>query len=165
MIVRSLVTLTILAALGNGPLIAQQDEAVEVGPIIALQMTGELAAEYLKQTRPKEDGQVPPGLIIETTAILAQQLNDGRIRVEHTSHTACDSETPRLVTLTATVEPSKLTTDVIPKGAGLYSSPADHKSGSKPTMKTKQTKSWRLMLSNLKGVKLRTWTLTKELGD
>jgi hypothetical protein len=165
MIVRTLAVFVVLAAIGNGSLFAQQNTHGEVGDHVVIQMTGDLAAEYGKCIGTIKKDQVPPGLEISTTATIAQKLRDGRVRIEHTSHIIRDREPVRLVTLTATVDSTKLTTDVTPKGTAVYASPADHKNGSKSTLTTTETRTLRLTLSDLEGLKLRMWTLAEELGN
>jgi hypothetical protein len=157
---RTLVALAALALIGNVSLFAKQNTSTKVGQHLVLQMTGDLAVEYAKCTGSINKDNVPPGLEIETTATIVQQLEDGLIRVEHTSHIVRDGEPDRLVTLTSTVDSTKLTTDVTPKGTEVYASP-----GAKPTRTTTETQTLRLSLSDLQALKLRTWTLAEELGD
>jgi hypothetical protein len=165
MTIRTLGAFAALAAIANGSLFAQQDKPAEVGDHIVIQMTGDLATEYGKRTGVIKKDQLASGLQIETTATVSRKLDDGRIRVEHTSHIVRDDEPARLVTLTATVESAKLTTDVMPKGTPVFVSPTEHKNGTKPTLTTAETRTRRLTLSDLKGLKLRTWTLAEEVGD
>ena len=165
MLVRTLVALVALAAIGNGSLSAQQNAPAAVGDHVVIQMTGELAAEYGKRVGAIKKDQVPAGLEISMTATIAQKLDGGRIRIEHTSHIVRDREPIRLVTFTTTVDSTKLTTGITPKGTAVYASPAGHKNGTKPTLTAAETKTLRVTLSDLKGLKLRTWTLAEELGD
>jgi hypothetical protein len=65
-----------------------------------------------------------------------------------------------LVTLSATVDPSAITSRVTPKGSLVSSHP-----GAPAVASTAETKSPLLKLSDLKNVKLRTWTLTDEIGE
>ncbi len=160
MLIRTLTTLAVLAVFGNESLLAQQNTATKVGEHLAIQMTGDLAVEYAKRTGSINKDKVPNGLEISTTATIVQKFKDGRIQIEHTSHIVRDGEPVRLVTLTATVDSTKLTTDITPKGTEVYASP-----GAKPTLTTTETQRLRVTLSDLKALKLRTWTLAEELGE
>ena len=164
MIARTLTILAVLAAIGHGPLFAQQNEPAMVGDQIVIQLAEDLAAEYGKRTGAIKSDQASPGLQIETTATVAQQLHGDRIRVEHTSPIVRDGQPTRLVTLTATVKSTRLRTIVTPKGTAVVASPAEHKKGAKPIQTTTETKTRRLPLSDLEEVKLRTWTFAEELG-
>ena len=86
-------------------------------------MNGDLAVEYAKCTGSINKDNVPPGLEIATTATITKQLKDGRLRVEHTSHIVREDEPHQLVTLTATVDSTTLTTDITPKGTEVSTSP------------------------------------------
>ena len=160
MLTRTLVAVAALAVVGNGSLLAQKNTPTKVGEPLALQMTGNLAVEYAKRVGAIDKDKVPPGLEVSTTATVAQNLKDGRIRIEHTSNIVRNGEPLRLVTLTATVDATKLKRDVTPKGTEVYASP-----GAEPIQSTKDVQTLRLTLSDLKSMKLRTWTLTEELGD
>ncbi len=107
MLMRTLAALAALAVIGNGSIFAQQNTSTKVGDHLVIQMTGDLAVEYAKRTGSINKDKVPPGLEISTTATIAQKLENGRIRVEHTLHIVRDGEPVRLVTLTATVDSSK----------------------------------------------------------
>lgn len=160
MVLRILAALTLILGIGNG-LYAQQSHATaKVGDHLAIRMTGDLAKEYAQRTGSLRGNQAPTGFQIEISATIAQHLTDGRIRIEHTSHINRDGGTTRLVALTATVDPTKITKDITPKGAPVYASP-----GAEPKLTTEITKTLRLKLSDLKGLKLRTWTLSEEIGD
>ena len=166
MLARTLAALTALAVLGNGPLFAQQHvTSAKVGDHLVIRMTGDLAREYAQRTGSLGETKAPAGLEIETHATIAQTLDNGRIRIEHSSHIKHDSKQDRLVTLTATVDRTKLTTNATRKGTPVYASPAAHRNGTKPRLTTEDTKMLRLQLSELKGLKLRTWTLAEEIGD
>lgn len=101
-----------LAIVANGTMTAEEVARVDVGSIVILEMTGELAAEYAKHTDSIKDGKIPDGLQISTSATIAQRLEDGRIRFEHTSHVVREGKTPRLVTLVATVDGSNHSTPI-----------------------------------------------------
>ena len=157
---RLLAALALCLGIGNGLFAQQNDASAKVGDQLAIQMTGDLAKEYAKRVGSLRGNEAPGGLEIETSATIAQHLNDGRIRIEHTSHVNRDGGTTRLVTLTATVDPAKITTGLTPKGTPVRVSP-----NAEPKPTTKVAKTLRLKLTDLKGLKLRTWTLSEEIGD
>ncbi len=128
-------------------------------------MTGKLAAEYGKLAGSIDGDRIPDGLNISTTAIVAQHLGDGRIRIEHTMPVMRDGAPIRLVTLTATVDATAVKTSDIPAGTATYTSPGEHRTGEKPTFTKDATKQFTLKLADLTGVKLRSWTLANEIGD
>ncbi len=165
MVTRTIMAFVALASITSGSLFAQEHTPGKVGALLVLEMTGDVAREYAKRTRSiKGDGR-PAGLEISTSAIVAQQLDDGRIRVEHTSHIVRDGNSVRLVTLSAIVDSTAVKTHVIPKGTAISSSPTTHKNGEEPGLTGKETRAFRLRLSEFKGLKLRSWTLADEIGD
>ncbi len=160
MLNRTLAIVVALALLGNGSSLAQQHTSAKVGEPLVIRMTGDLAVEYAKRIESIDKAKVQPGLEVSATARIAAVLKDGRYRVEHTSHIVRDGEPDRLVTLSATVDSTKLTTDVTPKGTEVYASP-----GARSTRTTEKTQTLRLTLSELQSLKLRTWTLAEEIGE
>jgi hypothetical protein len=96
---------------------------------------------------------------------IAQQLDDGRLRVEHSAPVLPAGQKPQLVTLTAIVSSKQFTTTVLPAGTAIYSTPQPPQPGDKPTITTTDTNIVSLPLADLKGVKIRTWTLSEELGE
>jgi len=163
--VRTLVALALVAVTGHGLLAQQSDAAAKVGDLLVIRMTGDLAKQYARRTGSPQETEASAGLTIETTATIEQKLDGGRIRIEHRSHIVRDGHQARLVTLTAIVDSAKFTTDLTPRGTSIYASPADHKNGAHPRTTTEDTKTLRLELSELKGLKLRTWTLAEEVGN
>ncbi len=160
MLNRTLAVLATLALIGNESSYAQQHTSTKVRDKLVIRMTGDLAVEYAKCTGSINKAKVLPGLEISTTARIAEVLNDGRYRVEHTSHIVRDGEPDRLVTLSATVDSTKLKTDVTPKGTEVYASPS-----ARSTRTNKETQTLRLTLSELQSLKLRTWILAEEIGE
>lgn len=165
MLARTLAALAVVAVIENGLWAQQRDDAAKVGDHLVIRMTGDLAKQYTRCTGSLQENEAPAGLAIETIATIAQKLDDGRIRIEHSSRIKGNGNQARLVTLTATIDSAKVTTDVTPKGTPIYASPAAHKSGTKPAMTSEDTKILRLQLSELKGLKLCMWTLAEEIGD
>jgi hypothetical protein len=149
-----------------GGLVARGDDAViSVGDQIALEMTGDLAEQYARRTGSlKPDQQVPSGLSIVTSATVCQQLKNGQYRIEHSTSFIDRAKKPGLVTLTSTVDAKQLKQHVKRRGP-VYASPADSQNGPKLGQIESESRILRLELSELKGLKLRTWSLTEEIGD
>jgi len=150
---------------GNAASAQEKILSINVGDLLFIQMTGDLAKEYARCTRSLKWNESPAGLQISTSATVAQKRDDGRFRIEHSSHIKRDGNLARLVTLTAIVDSTKIASEVTPKNTPVYHSPADHQKGVKPTLTQKDQRTLRLELSELKGVKLRTWALAEEIGD
>lgn len=160
MMIRAFVVLMLFVGIGNRLCAQQEDTAVKAGDLVVLTMTGDLAKEYARRTESRAANDLPKGLEIQTVASIEQRFDDGRIRIEHSSGIKTDGKTTRLVTLTATVDPSKVTTSITPKGTMLYASP-----GANPFPSTEETKGLQITLSDLKGLKLRIWKLSEEIGE
>ena len=162
---RVLAMFLVVTVVGNGPLFAKEGSSANVGDHLFVQMTGELAKEYAQCSGVLQKNEAPAGLDVQTTATVAQTLANGRIRIEHWAPIKRDGKQDRLLTLTAIVDRTNITTDVTPKGTHVYASPAAHKDGAKPSLTAEDANVLRLQLSDLKGVKLRTWTLASEIGE
>lgn len=158
-------TLIVATILGNSLFAHEVGAAPKAGDHLFLRMTGDVAKEYARLTGAFPENGAPAGLEIETSATVTQALADRPIRIEHTSHIIRDGKRVRLVTLTGKIDRKEVTTEVTPKGTPVYASPEDYEKGSKPTATNKDTKSLRLQLSNLKGLRLRSWALTEEIGE
>ena len=113
MLARALIALAILATNDN-ILWAQNNADIKEGDHVAVRLTGDLARKYSQQTGQLNNRQAPPGLEISTTATIAQKLDDGRIRLEHTSHVTRQGNQTRLVTITAIVPSEKVKADTTP---------------------------------------------------
>jgi len=162
---RIFAVLLVATVVGNGPLLAKESSSAKVGDHLFVQLTGDLAIKYAQYCGILQKNEAPAGLDVQTTATVAQTLENGRIRIEHWAPIKRDGKQDRLLTLTATVDPANITTDVTRKGTPVYASPAAHKNGAKPSLTTEDADVLRLQLSGLKGVKLRTWTLADEIGE
>jgi hypothetical protein len=143
-------------------LLAQQaDDTLKSGSRIVISMTGDLAKEFEKSAWGMQKAVDRPGFFLEVVATIERRLDDGRIQIEHSMQIKDKGQT-RLVTLTGIVDPAAIKTQVIQKGAPLYANPGGPKTGET----TQDIKNQTLELSSLKGLKLRTWVLTKEVdGD
>ena len=122
-------------------------------------MTGDLAAEYARLTGSLDAiGKVPLGLEVSTIGQVSQRLGHGAYRIE--SSTSISKDKPRLVTIMATVDAGRIKSITTPKGRA-YPSPNALEKG----VDVEEGQQLRVELSNLKGVRLRRWSLTEEVGD
>jgi hypothetical protein len=136
-----------------------------VGDVVFVRLTGEAAKVYAAQS----GMQLPPakdlGLAIEVTATVEQLRPDGKIRIECSQTNKGGKNKPQMITLTVLVDPAKLTSDTTPAGTAVYASPADYENGVKPTKTSGSQRNVRLSLSDLHGVKIRSWSLLNEVGE
>jgi hypothetical protein len=119
--------------IANGPSAGQDDRTFKVGNKVIINMTGELAKEFSRRIGSYSDGKFPQGLMVSTIAEIDEVLDDGKMRIEHTTYVFPMELVPsiglepksyrptgsptHLVTLTATIDPQRITTDVLPKGS------------------------------------------------
>lgn len=143
----------------------RQSNAGEINGIVILEMSGELAAEYSKATNPLSREAIPKGLRITTTGSIAQRLENGRLRIEHTTPVWENGVQTRRVTLTAVVDASTVKLKVIPKGTPTFTSPGASKAGEKGLETKMESEQSSLELPDLKRVKLREWKLEHEFGE
>jgi hypothetical protein len=160
MTIRAIAVLSIVSLCGTD-LLAQQG-APKPGELIALQLTGDLAKEYGRRTGASQNVLNDPGLRIETVATVVSAFAEGQIRIEHSFPVGENGKLARLITLVATVSPDKITSGETPRGKIVYASPGDRTP--QPVAVT-ALKTFRVALSDLKGVTLRTWSLVEEIGE
>lgn len=163
MFTKTWLSLLVFVSFVTGTANAQEPERIQ--GFVVLEISGELAAEYGKLTGAVKNAQVPKGLSISTTGIVAQHLEGEKIRIEHSCHIMNDGSSTQLVTLTATVDKTTIKTTKIPAATKVYSSPGAAQSGEQPNVTENETKQLTLALSDLTGVKLRTWKLATEIGN
>jgi len=141
-------------------LLAQATDSVaKVGDMVTIKATGDVAKDIAKRISRLPEGQPNNGLTIQMAARVRSVLPDGSLIIEY-SQTMRDEKPIKLITLSGKVEPRKITTDITPKGTQVYDSP-----GGEPKFTTEAYLNRRLELTDLKGFKLRTWTLAEELGE
>jgi hypothetical protein len=155
----------VVAVMGSLLFANEKAAKINVGDHLFIQMTGELAKEYSRRTTSQKKMEKLDGIQISTSAMVSQQLEDGRYRIEHTSHIVTNNKSPRLITLTAIIDSANVKQDVVLKNTPVYGSPADHQKGVKPTLTQNDSPIYRLELSDLKSVKLQTWELAEENGN
>jgi len=160
-------TIKIFLALGfvaNITAFSRQSCAGDINDTVILELSGELATEYTKLTNPAKRDSIPHGLRITTTGSIAQRLENGRLRIEHSIPVWDSGIQSRLVTLTAVVDASAVKSTVIPKGKQTFSSPGASNAGEKGVETKTESEQSTLELTDLKRVKLRTWKLENEIG-
>ena len=137
----------------------------KVGDNVVVEMTGEFAKEYgIRAGMDKRTVLNAKGLSIETTATVEQRLADGGYRIEHRAPIENGKGKPRMVTLTAIVEPEQIKSAITPANTAIYASPDDAKKGGKPFVTKKDETSLRIELSTFREAKLRTWEMIDEAG-
>lgn len=136
------------------------DAELKVGDHLDLHLTGDLAKEYAHRTGSPIPADPRARLQIQVSAVIAQELDDGRLRIEHTSRMLREGEDIRRVTLTAIVGRQEIAEIITPGGTALYDSP-----GAELKSRTdKETRGSRIELSDPDDVKLQTWKLVEETG-
>lgn len=163
MVPRVFAIVVLVVALENGVIGQENKVSPKVGDQVILNMTGELAKEYGKRTRVTREGA--PFSNVETPGTIEKVLEDGRIRIEHSTPVYTESNLTGMVTLTVTVESAKLATRTVPNGTQIYASPAAYTKAALPVLSRQDATMRTLHLSELKGLKLRSWTLSEEIGE
>lgn len=166
MFMRTFAALILVLGIGNGLHAQLKSTTANVGDHLEIRMSGDLARKYVRSIFPslKDDYLVNNGTlgsIVIVRAAITQQLDDGRIRIEHTSPLPLGLKKKRLVTLTATITPAEIGTKVTPKGTLVRAIGSLEEL--RPT--TESTETLELRLSDLSKVKLRSWTLAEETGE
>ena len=142
--------------------------------IIVLNLTGELANAYALKTG--EAGTGGESRTIATRALVTGSVDPTSVQVEHSKRVKRESAVDRLVTLTARVERTAIKSFVrtVYQGQFTFSGrPSEKHAGSfadgqpaeQPTVRARHFSIPSLSLSNLEGVKLRTWTVESEVGE
>ena len=176
MLVRSLSIFLLGVLLARGLLAQQHGTTVKPGSSVFVTMTGELAKEYAKRTGLYADGKFPSGFRVETIAVIEQVLNDGQLLIEHSvevgprelvkssgsepkSNRLTGSPT-KLLTLSGTIDTKRVKAESLPVATLQSNDP-----NSKPESSIAESGSLRLELADLKGLRLRIWTLSEEIGQ
>ena len=176
MVIRSLAAFMLGILFASGLSAQQHETAAKPGSHVIITMTGELAKEYAKRTGSYADGKFAPGLRIQTIAVIDSIFEDGQLRIEHSAEVGPRELIPseglepkayrltgsptKLVTLSGTIDAKRITTNDLPVDTLQSKDP-----NSKPEPSIAESKMFRLELSDLKGLKLRTWTLSEETGQ
>jgi hypothetical protein len=151
---------TVLLALMPTSLLAQQaDSVAKIGDMVIIEVTGDLAKDVAKRLSKLPEGRPLDGLKIQMAAHVRNVSPDGTLYVEYLQMMR-DEKPVRLMTLAGNVDPRKITTDITPKGTQVFDKPEGE-----PKFTTEDYLNRRLALTDLKGFKLRTWTLAEELGE
>jgi hypothetical protein len=135
----------------------------KVGDQVSITMTGDLANEFQRCiTGSQQDQPSVSGLSIQTTGTITQALDGGRFRIDNFSPVQAKEKPIRLVTFSTIVAAPTLKTSLIPTPAIVFASPASPPVVV-PAKSRQEQKNVQLHLSELKGVKIRTWKLDEEI--
>ena len=151
----------VVTVMGNVNFAQDNVKAGNVGGKLVIKMTGDLAQEYAKRTGPIREEKVDSGFEIQAVATIVEKANDGQLGIQHTSYVHLEGKLAKLVTLTGNVNPSRFTTYGVPKGTITYENPGPNAS----TRTTADSTILQLEVSDLKGLKLRTWSISDEIGE
>jgi hypothetical protein len=169
MIARTAVVLTLFLWFTGNAGAEGGERSVAVGQMITLRITGELAVEYARLSGFKLKGVDDKSFFIEATATVAQELEDGRLRLEHSTPILQREEQPRLLTLSATIDVKQIEREKS-KAGPVYRAPFPHRPGDElpqgvaRTSGERDDSGARVILSDLKDVKLRKWYIAEEAG-
>jgi hypothetical protein len=161
----TLVAQTVPAQSKSVPASKGKPANIQVGDQVFVNLTGEIAKAYARRMGTRVPDNAGAGLQISTSASVAQKLEDGRYRIEHSSRIQIANRPPRLITFTATVESAQINSDVVPKNTPVYASPADPAAGIKPSLTASDQTTYRIELSDPNTAKLETWELKADVAD
>jgi hypothetical protein len=172
---RTVMTLAAVVVLLTGnvysqrPTIFSQQSTERQPAIIALNMSGDLAREYARIAGPTENNETLDAHKISTTAFIAERLGNDQVRIEHSAQFKREGKPDRLVTLTGTVDTStirSLVRTVLEPNAISFSnnSTAPKETGVSPAVKATHLSVRFLSLTDLTGIRLRSWTLESEIA-
>lgn len=128
----------------------------EVGDLVAIELTGDLASEYARRIGFRREEDPPLSLQTKITARIAQRLRNGRFRIEHVASVTAGGGKIQLVTLTVIVNREELATTIRGNRSAIFTSVTDE---------YRSTRSHALKLCDFKGLRLRTWNLAEEIDD
>lgn len=174
MFTRTITALVAVLMLPSGNVFSQQPTVFcqpstwkQTGSIV-LEITGELAREYAQVSGSMDGNENLGGFSISTTAVISQRLQNDQVRIDHIAQVTKEGRPDRLVTLTATVDKTAMRSFVrtVFEGEFTFSDSPDAKEfGESPTVSARHLSTTLLSLTELKGVKLRSWTLESEIGE
>lgn len=149
----------LIAILYTSPLFGEQgDQEVKVGDLVSVEMSGDLVQEYVRCCCGKPKAE--EGLTMSFLAHVVQILDNKHVRIEDSMPMKNEDGKERLMTFSVTCDSKRIASRQVPKGTAVYDSP-DQK---RVALTTKVSNTQELKLTDLKGVKIRVWTLTKEVG-
>jgi hypothetical protein len=158
MVTRIAVVLALIAGMQSELAAQEKGEGVKAGDVIHIKMTGDLAKEYAVRMGTPPEVVAKNGLAVQTIVTVVERLPGGQLRIERHLPINSEGKPARLLTLTGTVDSTKVTTDITPKGTLVSRSP-----GELPVETTEEVTNLRLELTSLKGLRLRTWTLAEDI--
>ena len=156
MLARPFLALAALAVLTPALFANPNGKSIKTGDEVAITLTGDAAQKYAERIMPRAPADLELSVMGTVTRIGA----DGRARIEHSASVKRAGQVDRLVTLVAEIDEGQLAPRTIPAGTPVFSSPVD----SEPTSTKENAEILTLQISDMKGVKLRIWTLAEEIG-
>jgi len=162
MFAQTTAALTIVALMAGGLVAGDNSAPFREGDRIFLRLTGNLATEYARRVGLQQHSKAAHGLEIEVIASVAQRFDDGRYRIEHFGHSKPINRSDnkiRLVTLEAFVDAKQI------KASTTARAPVPTAAPSENVASRIDVRELRVILSDLKHLKLRTWSLMEEIGN
>ncbi|HEY2828243.1 MAG TPA: hypothetical protein VGJ04_11650 [Pirellulales bacterium] len=165
--VRKIIAITAVVFCANAIFAEDKTANIKVGETVIFEMSGDLAKAYAHCYGAMANVSDKQTIQVSTTATVAERFDGGQFQIEISSPVTRQGSPPRLVTLTAIVDAKDFVTVHTPKNTPVYASPAEYvpKNGAVPRVGQADSDSLHVQLSNLKGVKLRVWTLNEEIGE
>lgn len=143
---------------------AEEPSDLERGATVGVELSGEVATEFARmcgQTRSKDIKK------ISTSGTIVQKFDADKYRLVVSQSIVNSDKTECLVTITAIIDSHNIDSQVTPKGTPIFVAPvatADKKAV--PATLTSHETKWTLVkLTELKGVKVRMWTISEEVGQ
>jgi hypothetical protein len=180
MLLRTLVAFFVVALAATVSPAEERPVTAKVGDTVIVSMTGDVAKEYVRLNH--RASIEAKEVNVETTAVIAQKLDDGRFRIEHFSQTQEKGKPPCLVSFSTIIDAAQIervigvefiidhgidevhgkNVEFVPEDTAVSSSPSE-------VVKVKFTEAvrinFRVSLSNVEGVTLRSWKLDEEVGN
>lgn len=175
--IRIFAAFVLVGAMGTILLAKEKDATIQVGDSLIVELSGDVAMAFSRATNLVPNGGPESGLTISTSATVLRKDEAGRLHFRVYQDVKVQGKPPRLVTLTGAVEPSQIESRVTPANTPVYSAPPSPESAlptgarkrvayanPQPVLTKEASTQFELKLSELKGLKLRTWTLAEEIG-
>lgn len=163
MLLRTLAAFSVISLATTSSPAEERMVTAKVGDTVLVSMTGDVAKEYVRLNHGVNGVQIEADkIILETTAVVAQRLDDGCFRIDHFSQTQVKGKPLCLVTFSTVVNAAQIKMELVPEDTPVFSAPSE-------VVKAKFTTAgqinFRLSLSTVKGVTLRSWKLDEEVGN
>lgn len=141
---------------------AEEPATISPGQTVGVELTGQVAKEFTRLCGRERNADVKK---VETSGTIVQKMDNGKFRLIISQTVVTDDKSERIVTVMAMVDAAQLITRVTPKDTPVSAQPIDLKKPVPITLVSRETKWTTVKLSELKGVKLRAWKITEEVGE